>query len=131
MGEALDPTAEQKAERLARLAADRAAELATADAEKATRLAVDRAVKDANVDRDLREHGQHLREINGSQAKMAASLQAVEDTLEEMNTSAQAVAKYIADQAGSRLSRRSLWIAALGVAAAYATIIALLITNGR
>jgi hypothetical protein len=117
-------SAEQKAERLARAAADRAAELALVDADKATRLAVERAVRDANVDRDLAEHSAHLRQINHSQEKMALSLQAVQASLGEMVIANQAVAKFVREQGRSALSKRTLWLGALGMLAAWGAVIA-------
>ena len=127
---------ERKAEELARLAADRAAVLARIDAEKTTQAAVDRAVKDANVDRDLREHSRHLEAINGSQRDMANSLQHVEQGVEELAAAFQmqikiqeALADAIKVQHTRGISRRTLWLSALGVLAAYLTLLGLLATS--
>jgi hypothetical protein len=126
-----EPTVEQKAEELARLASARAAELALHGAERAQKIAVDRAVKDANIDRDLRDHERHLAEINGSQRDMAKSLSALQTSFEEMTIANKAVAAYVVKRSGSQFSRLTLWIMALGVIASYAALLGLLIANGH
>lgn len=125
-----DPTPEQKAEALARLAADRAAELALRVSDRATEAAVERAVKDANVDRDLREHAEHLKEIDGSQRQMAKSLNAVEKTLgklaETFDTQTAvttALAAFVKEQATGRFSRRTLIFMGLTALAGYIAIL--------
>jgi VIT1/CCC1 family predicted Fe2+/Mn2+ transporter len=74
----------QSTEELARATAAQTAELVMAQAERTQALAIERAVRDTNIDHDLREHQQHLEQINGSQEKMADSLEALKITLSEM-----------------------------------------------
>lgn len=124
-----DLIVEQKAEALARRAADRAAQLATANAEKDKEIAVARAVRDALVDRDLADHAQHLSTINGSQANMAASLDALETSFSELTTSNAAIAKYVTDQTTDKFSKRTLWFAGAAAAATWAAIIATLVST--
>lgn len=124
------------AERLAQGAADRAAALALANADARTKLAVDRAVKDANIDRDLREHAQHLAEINGSQRDMARSLEQLQGSLKELTSAFQtqlATQEVLADAITKRQaagaagwSRRAVWVSIAGVIAAYLSIIILI-----
>jgi hypothetical protein len=124
-----DPSVEQKAEELARAAADRAARLALIDAEEKTKLAVDRAVKDALIDRELHDHSEHLKQINHSQEKAAASLISLQTSFDELSISNQAVAKYVTEQSAAHFSRRTLWLMAIGGLGGYAGLIALLISN--
>ncbi len=127
---------ESTAERLARRAADRAAQLAVADAEKATKLAVARAVKDANIDRDLLEHGKHLQEINGSQRQMAKALEVLNDkfgefaeSLKQQVIATNAVNEYVRQHASFKLARWKVITTILTIVAAYATIIVLIFTK--
>jgi hypothetical protein len=127
-----DSSTEQKAEALARRAAERAADLARQDGERATRLAVDRAVKDANVDRDLREHAEHLREINGSQKKMATSLENVEKAMLQQATATEAISKYVKEQGGKRFTRlQSIGIVVMGLITLGVFVLALVTALAR
>lgn len=127
-----EQTADQKAEQLARLAADRAAKLALVDADKATELAVRRAVKDANVDRDLAEHAKRLKDINSSQRTMAIALEGVQKALESLVTADEAQAKFrkeISERTGHSWSVRAAIFTGLGVIAAYGTLVYLFLTH--
>lgn len=125
----LEASAEQKAEELARMAAERAVSLATVAADKAQAIAVERAVRDANIDRDILQHAQRLDAINGSQRKMAESLASVETTLKEIVTTSQAVAAHITSKNASQISRRAVVFGILTTVASYLAILALLITS--
>lgn len=127
---------ESRIEQLATVAAERAAELALRDADRTQKLAVERAVKDANVERDLREHGAHLDQINGSQHEMASTLVRLERAVSDLAATfdvqvkiQEALAKAVQKQGGLRLSRKALIISALGVIAAYCTLVVLVVIN--
>jgi septal ring factor EnvC (AmiA/AmiB activator) len=129
-------TVEQKAEMLARMAADRAAGLvrvasdraaglALADAEKMT----ERAVKDALVDRDISDHSRRLDEIDDTQRKTAKALEDLKEGMSELAAAwdkslaiTQALANSVSIQAKARFSRRQIWVMGLGALGAYAGV---------
>jgi hypothetical protein len=140
-----DRSLEEKAETLARAAAERAAELAVetaakarglADvaAEKAQEIAVARAVKDTIIDRDLREHSEHLNAINGSQREMATSLAGLQDDLKTVVTAGEtqaAVSAALTDavehQLARRFSRRTQIIGGIAALGAYLALFGLIL----
>lgn len=129
-------TVEQKAEVLARMAADRAAglvrvasdraaELALADAEKMT----ERAVKDALVDRDISDHSRRLDGIDDTQRKTAMALEGLEKGMATLAAAwdknmaiTQALANSVSVQTKARFSRRQIWGVGLGALGAYAGV---------
>lgn len=98
--------------------------------------AIAAAVRDALVDRTLAEHTAHLAQINGSQRETAAALASVDRKLDglaaqsrEQTAVQAALTASVREERGLTLSRRTIWIAVLGVIAAYCSMILLLVTS--
>lgn len=104
--------------------------------EKDRAEAVARAIRDTNVERDLRDHGAHLREINGSQEQAVKSLASLETTqaaivatLELARTQAAADIERQKEFASKRVSRRAFLVAVFAAIAGYLSIIVAILTQ--
>lgn len=127
-----DPSVEQKAEQLARLAADRAAKLALVDADKATELAVARALKDAKVDQVLGQHGEHLIAINGSIAGLHRDLSRMAATFERDTAVRETLATAVQESGARKFTRlQSLGILVTVCVVTGSFILALIATLGH
>lgn len=124
--ESRDAIAQAVAEEMAR----------ASEIEKKRAEAVARAVRDTNVERDLQEHGEHLREINGSQEKAVKSLAALEATLAGIVATLAAAKIQSAEDVerqersdANRVSKRTFALAVIAAIAGYLSVLVAVLTQ--